>query len=265
MPATGTLPPNSRRLAVHVRARAAARAASPVGTPSSSHSSGSQRALADVEQQRARRVRVVGHVLAGELEARATSRSCRTRRARVDAALLDQPLDLRARRSRGRAPARCARGRAARARPRCSSSQRAAVRRSCHTSARCSGSPVVAVPGHDGLALVGDADPGQVRAVDAGVVERLAGHRARHVPDLARVVLDPARAREVLLELAVGAPGRRGPRRRRRCRSCPWCPGRWRGSTPDPTANSRHSPGTPLSSCAAAVLELDAASRPRGP
>ena len=63
----------------------------------------------------------------------------------------------------------------------------------------------VAVPGHDRLALVGDPDAGQPAAVDAGRVERLARDRARDVPDLGDVVLDPARLREVLGELAVGA------------------------------------------------------------
>ena len=41
---------------------------------------------------------------------------------------------------------------------------------------------------------------------DAGVVERLAGDGVRDVPDLGGVVLDPAGLREVLRELAVGAP-----------------------------------------------------------
>ena len=60
-----------------------------------------------------------------------------------------------------------------------SSSQRAAVRRSCHTIARCRGRPVRAVPHHDRLALVGDADRGDGLAVassaattSASVVER---------------------------------------------------------------------------------------------
>src|SRR5207247_1626392 len=34
----------------------------------------------------------------------------------------------------------------------------------------------------------------------------LAGDPTAHLPDLIRVVLDPARPREVLVELAVGAP-----------------------------------------------------------
>jgi hypothetical protein len=62
-----------------------------------------------------------------------------------------------------------------------------------------------AVPGDDGLALVGDADG--LRLAAACVVDRLLGDRDRHVPGLRRVVLHPARLREVLLELAVGAAG----------------------------------------------------------
>jgi hypothetical protein len=61
----------------------------------------------------------------------------------------------------------------------------------------------VGVPGDGGLALVGDADAVEVLAARAGVVERLAGHPAGDVPDLACVVLDPARPGEVLLELGV--------------------------------------------------------------
>ena len=61
------------------------------------------------------------------------------------------------------------------------------------------------VPADDGLALVGDADRLELAGLQARVVERLAGDRVRDVPDLRRVVLDPAGLREVLRELAVGA------------------------------------------------------------
>ena len=64
-----------------------------------------------------------------------------------------------------------------------------------------------AVPGDDGLALVGDSDAGERGAVDAGGIERLMADAAGDLPDLVRVVLDPARAREVLPELAVGTAG----------------------------------------------------------
>ena len=62
------------------------------------------------------------------------------------------------------------------------------------------------VPGENGLALVGDADAVQVGALDAGIGDRLHRDPPRHLPDLGRVVLDPARPREVLLELRVGPP-----------------------------------------------------------
>src|SRR5213076_1702137 len=61
------------------------------------------------------------------------------------------------------------------------------------------------VPDADGLALVGDPD--RMQLARARVVERLAGHRLRDLPDLRRVVLDPPRLREVLLALPVGVPG----------------------------------------------------------
>ena len=110
------------------------------------------------------------------------------------------------------------------------------------SSQRCGGAPVLPderavqrlagrrVPDADGLALVGDADRRRARPRHARVVERLAGDRARDVPDLGRVVLDPARPREVLAELAVAAADQLGLARRRRGRSCRSCPGRWRGS-----------------------------------
>jgi hypothetical protein len=65
----------------------------------------------------------------------------------------------------------------------------------------------VGIPGHDRLALVRDADARQVGPFYARVTERLRRDVARDVPDLGGVVLDPPRPREVLLELAVGAPG----------------------------------------------------------
>ena len=75
-----------------------------------------------------------------------------------------------------------------------SSSQRPAVRRSCHTSARCSGSPVVGSQ-HTTVSRwlvmpTASSSPGS----HARVVERLAGDGVRDLPDLGRVVLDPARA-----------------------------------------------------------------------
>jgi len=65
----------------------------------------------------------------------------------------------------------------------------------------------VGIPGDDGLALVGDPDRLQLGPLDPGGGDRLAGEPPRHLPDLGGVVLDPARPREELLELRVGAPG----------------------------------------------------------
>jgi hypothetical protein len=59
------------------------------------------------------------------------------------------------------------------------------------------------VPDDRGLALVGDADRGDVVAGQVGAGERLADDLADVVPDLDRVVLDPARAGEDLLVLLL--------------------------------------------------------------
>jgi len=55
------------------------------------------------------------------------------------------------------------------------------------------------------LALVGDADAGDVPGRGLGDLQRLRARRERRLPDLLRVVLDPAGLREVLRELAVPA------------------------------------------------------------
>ena len=54
---------------------------------------------------------------------------------------------------------------------------------------RLTGGPI---PQHRGLALVGDADRGDVRGREPGLVEGLAGGFDLSRPDLFRVVLDPA-------------------------------------------------------------------------
>ncbi len=60
------------------------------------------------------------------------------------------------------------------------------------------------VPGDHGLALVGDPDPVELGPLDPRRGDRLGGDPPRHLPDLPRVVLDPARPRKVLPELRVG-------------------------------------------------------------
>src|SRR5262249_34667484 len=62
----------------------------------------------------------------------------------------------------------------------------------------------VGVPGDDRLTLVGDPDRLELAALDSGVRDRRGGHPPRRLPDLGRVVLDPAGAGKVLLELRVG-------------------------------------------------------------
>ncbi len=62
------------------------------------------------------------------------------------------------------------------------------------------------IPHAHRLALIGDPDRAEAAVRDPGVRERLQGDRARRLPDLAGIVLDQAGAREMLLQLAVGAP-----------------------------------------------------------
>ena len=65
---------------------------------------------------------------------------------------------------------------------------------------RLSGTPV---PHHRGLALVGNADRGDVAPRQAGLSNRLGGDAKLRRPDLVGVVLDPARLREDLPELLL--------------------------------------------------------------
>ena len=76
------------------------------------------------------------------------------------------------------------------------------MRRSCHTMAGVDGLAGVAVPDDGGLALVGDADGGHLGPA-GHVRQRGAGAGELGAPDLGRVVLHPAGAREVLGDLAL--------------------------------------------------------------
>jgi hypothetical protein len=61
----------------------------------------------------------------------------------------------------------------------------------------------VAVPHDRGLALVGDADGGEVAEVEVGLGQRLPDDEPGVVADLLRVVLDPPGLREDLLVLLL--------------------------------------------------------------
>ena len=63
--------------------------------------------------------------------------------------------------------------------------------------------PGVGVPHDGGLALVGDADGGDVVAVDADLRDGLGHHRRLRAPDLVGVVLHPSRMRENLREFML--------------------------------------------------------------
>ena len=71
--------------------------------------------------------------------------------------------------------------------------------------------PGGAVEGHQGLALVRDAEGGD-GVLGLGEAGTDLGQRGPHgVPDLGRIVLHPAGAREVLGQLPVGHVGHRSP------------------------------------------------------
>ena len=69
------------------------------------------------------------------------------------------------------------------------------------------GLPRRAVPHHRGLALVGDADRGDVLCLQAGLFQRLAADRDRRGPDVLGLVLDPARGREMLRKFLLRRGG----------------------------------------------------------
>ena len=68
---------------------------------------------------------------------------------------------------------------------------------------------VDAIPDDRGLALVGDADAGDVLGADAGLGHRLAHGRDHGRPDFLRIVLDPSRRRIDLAQLLLRDRDRR--------------------------------------------------------
>ena len=61
-----------------------------------------------------------------------------------------------------------------------------------------------AVPHQRGLALVGDADRGDVARGEPGLGDRLAAGRQHRAPQILRIMLDPAGLREVLRKFLLG-------------------------------------------------------------
>ena len=155
----------------HGHAEAAARrrdrrAGTPRGTSNSAASSSDHAPRADVVEHRAARVRRIGRVHAAVGAAGEVPEDPRVDGAERevgvggDAARRAAATRASSPRSTGRARARSRGGSAARGPRRAARRSAAAVRRSCQTIARCRGRPVRAVPDHDRLALVGDADRG---------------------------------------------------------------------------------------------------------
>src|SRR4029079_14893509 len=64
-------------------------------------------------------------------------------------------------------------------------------------------------PHHGGLALVGDADRGDILGGGAGLLQRLAADRHRRGPDVLGLVLDPAGGRKMLRKLLLRGGGDR--------------------------------------------------------
>ena len=211
------------RLAVHVRRSAAARAARPGRTPSSSHSSGSQRSSR--MSNSSVREAFEKSVTCSPVSLKTSQESIVPKAASArHVALADQPLDLRA----GEVGVEHEPGALAHERLVAGLAQLVAAARRCGGPARRSRGAAARRVSRSQATTVSRwlvmPMPVELAAVDARRVERLARHRARHVPDLGRVVLHPAGPREVL----AGTRGRRarpgGPARRTRCRSCPVVP-----------------------------------------
>ena len=66
-----------------------------------------------------------------------------------------------------------------------------------------------AVPHHGGLALVGDADRGDILCLQAGFLQRVAADHDGRGPDVLRLVLDPARGRKMLRKFLLRGGGDR--------------------------------------------------------
>ena len=218
---------STRRTSRQHRARDVRRAAS---------SSSSQSPRVDVEQQRARRVARVRDVrcAAGQFPDQPACRSCRTR--------------VRPLRARARAPGTLSSIQRSFVPEKYASSTRPVFARESRLQAarfqliaKTCRAPVLphdrvayglagrAVPHDRRLALIGNADGGDVARGDSGPCDGLGCHADLGCPDFVRVVLDPARLREYLAKLLLRNRLDRAAAGRTRWRANWSCPDRARG------------------------------------
>ncbi len=168
----------------------------------------------EIHELRAARVRDVRDVQAavasaGQIPEQPASRSCRTARRRARRARARPGTWSSSQRS-FRPLKYVASGRPVRARKRSRPPSRAkprrGPRRACPAKrARCGAAARAAIPEQRRLALIRDADRGEVAGVQTLARERAADHVLRVAPDLERVVLDPAGLRVDLRVLLLRA------------------------------------------------------------
>ena len=91
------------------------------------------------------------------------------------------------------------------------------------------GLPGGAVPDHGGLALVGDADRGDVLCAEARLLQRLAAGRRSSRSRCPRARARPSRRPENAAGIPAAPRPRSRCRRETRWRARRWCPDRWRG------------------------------------
>ena len=204
-----------QRLAEVGRAIAAPPATGRPGRANSRSRSWSQAPRRDIEQQRARRIGGVGGV---DLAAGQPPEQERIHRAERKPALLgrraraihvvEQPADLGRREIRIEHQAGFVR-------------DRGLVPGGAQRRAGVGGAPVLpddgvmdrlavdAIPDDRGLALVGDADAGDILGVDGGLGHGLAHGRDHARPDFLRIVLDPSRRRIDLAQFLLRDGDRR--------------------------------------------------------
>ena len=144
--------------------------------------------------------------------------------------VVEQPGDLGAPKNRDRAAGRSVARPAPHGRGAAAWRRAVGVRRSCQTMARWIGAAGRAVPDQRGLALVGDADGGDVLRRQRRRWSSACAAGGEHAaPDVLRVVLDPAGGGKVLCEFLLAEADEAEARRRRRWRASRSCPGRSRG------------------------------------